>query len=103
MSIAITTTANVPIAAGYSQVAQAVNDPMATRAPISFSTVQGGTVRVLFTETSCPGGPVGIVADALVLSAGALAVPALDDWAKVVIALLIAGTAMFSLRVRNRN
>ena len=89
-SIAITDTANVPIATGYTQVAAALNDPMVARAPIVFSTTPGGTVRVLLTETSCAGGPVGLVADNLILSVGS-AVPALDDWAKIVLALLLAG------------
>jgi hypothetical protein len=104
-SIAVTTTTNVPIATGYAQVAAPADDPLAVQSPIVFNTTPGGTVRVLFTETSCTGGPVGLVADNLVLVAGApnRAVPTLDDWAKGALALLLAASAMVCLKRRSRN
>ncbi len=101
--ISITDTANAPLAPpGYIQVASAANDPMRGRAPIVFTTTPGATVRVLITETSCLGGPVGLVLDNLVLSPGALPIPTLGGWAQIALALLVAGTALFSLRRRLR-
>ena len=100
--IAVTDTANVPIAAGYAQVGSATDDPMRGRPPIVFTTTPGATVRVLVEEDSCVGGPVGLVLDNLVLLPGAPSIPTLDDWAKAALALLLAATAMLSLGRRVR-
>ena len=100
--IAVTDTANVPIVTGYAQVGSATDDPLKGRPPIVFTTTPGATVRVLIEEDSCAGGPVGLVLDNLVLLPGAPAIPTLDDWAKGALALLIAATAMLSLRRRVR-
>jgi hypothetical protein len=102
-NIAITTTGNVPIATGYDQAANATDAPLNARPALIFTTTPGATVRVLITETSCPAGPVGLVLDNLVLTAGAgasTAVPTLDYWAKLALALLVAGSALYYLRKR---
>lgn len=99
VSVAITTTGNVPIATGYT-ASGATNDPMAARTPITFSVAPGSTVRVMITEDSCNTGPVGIVADNFVLAAAATApaVPALDDWAKLALALTMGAFGFAYLR-----
>ena len=105
VSIAVTDTANVPIAVGYSQVDRATNAPLTSHS-IGFTTTPGNTVRVLITETSCGGGPVGIVGDAFVLAApppvpaGGNKVPTLDDWAKLLMALLLGASGYLYLRKR---
>jgi hypothetical protein len=99
--ISITDTANAPIAPpGYVQVASAVDDPLTHRAPIVFSTTPGATVRVLITETSCAGGPVGLVLDGLALSPGAPPVPTLGEWSMAILALLLGIGAALHFRAR---
>ncbi|HLX23526.1 MAG TPA: hypothetical protein VKR38_09300 [Usitatibacter sp.] len=99
--ISVTDTANVPLAPpGYIQIASATDDPLRGRPPIVFTTTPGATVRVLVTETSCGGGPVGLVLDNLVLVGGPLPVPTLGGWAQIALILLVAGTAMIALRRR---
>jgi hypothetical protein len=99
-SVAVTTPANVPLAVGYTQTGSTVSDPLAPRPVLQFTApAPGATVRVLITEVSCAGGPVGIVGDAFALTTST-SVPALDDWAKAVLALLLAATAATHLRRR---
>ena len=60
----------------------------------------GSTIRVVLTAVSCDQGPAGIAVDNLVLFAGSNTVPALDDWAKAALVLLLAASALFYLRKR---
>lgn len=98
-SVSVATTGNTPLAVGYTQTANTVSDPLALRPAVHFQTTPGATVRVLITETSCAGGPVGIVGDAFALTVTA-PLPMLDNWAKAVLALLLAATAIYHLRRR---
>jgi hypothetical protein len=100
-NISIATTANVPIATGYDQAGVATDDALVRRPTLAFTTTPGGTVRVLVTDTSCLGGPVGLVLDDLVLvAADPPGVPTVDNWAKMMLALLVIGAALFNLRKR---
>ena len=69
--------------------------PFGAHEPVSFAVTPGSTIRVVLTAVSCDQGPAGIV-----LFAGSNTVPALDDWAKAALVLLLAASALFYLRKR---
>jgi hypothetical protein len=102
-TIGIETTGGVPIATYYA-AAGGVNQPMVQRGPFLLPpAVSGTTVRVIMTMVSCGGGPAGIPADNFVLAAGiggVATVPTMSQWALILMALLMAATALVALRRR---
>ena len=100
--VSIATTGGVPIATGYTRTG-ATNQAMAPRPPLSVSLAPGTTVRVTIHTVACADGPAGIAADNFVLLAAAGAannVPTLSEWAMLLLALLMSGSALVALRRR---
>lgn len=102
-TVDIETTGGVPITTFYS-VAGGTNQPFANRGTFPLPAgVAGTTVRLAVTMTSCPGGPVGMPADAFVLAAGSIAarqVPTLSQWSLLLLALMIAAAGVLTVRRR---
>jgi hypothetical protein len=105
-TVELQTTGGVNIAT-YFAAAGGANQPLVNRGTFALPPgVAGTTVRVALTWTSCPGGPTGIPADAFSLTAGGAAlgarqVPTLSEWSLLLLALMVAGGAIFTARRRN--
>jgi hypothetical protein len=105
-TVELQTTGGANIAT-YFAAAGGANQPLVNRGTFTLPPgVAGTTVRVALTWTSCLGGPTGIPADAFSLTAGAPAVgarpvPTLSEWSLLLLALMVAGGAIFTARRRN--
>jgi hypothetical protein len=97
----VTTPGGVLIAHVF-QASGPTNQPIVQRAPVVLPNVGGTTVRVIVTTVNCLGGPVGIVLDAVALAPGAAVsqVPTLNEWATMLLALLIAASGALYMRSR---
>jgi hypothetical protein len=105
-SVELQTTGGVNIATYYA-VAGGTNQPLANRGTFALPPgVAGTTVRIAVTMTSCGGGPAAMPVDAFSLTAGGAALPArqvptLSQWSLLLLALMVAGGAIFTARRRN--
>lgn len=102
VTVAATTTGDIPIATAYSASGGA-NLAITAQGPVNLSARAGTTVRILVTTVSCAGGPAGVVLDNVVLDSNPLAsaIPTLSEWAMILLGLLLAGIGVVVIRRRH--